>query len=228
MTNLERKLVKMLNDKGLALYKYHAKDESDDIPDILDYLYNARDRINSQRSQLALIKAKGLVDWYTMADYTRLTSQHIKVLALINQTLTGSEVYYGVYCAGHDLAPSVYPLQKTSPHLYKAAVNGSKVSYIDTGDVVDVYKSDYMKTYILDTSSTNILLSRRFKGTEYLYIDPVDVSKDDYFKCKDCGKWFCLTDSEMQWYRNKGFSVPKRCKTCRDTRRWERESTYID
>lgn len=33
--------------------------------------------------------------------------------------------------------------------------------------------------------------------------------------CKQCGKQFELTDSEIQFYRSKGLDLPKRCPECR-------------
>ena len=35
-------------------------------------------------------------------------------------------------------------------------------------------------------------------------------------KCKQCEKEFELTESEIDFYRNKGLELPKRCKSCRD------------
>jgi len=35
-------------------------------------------------------------------------------------------------------------------------------------------------------------------------------------KCKQCGKEFTLSDSEIEFYNKKGLNIPKRCKECRD------------
>ena len=35
-------------------------------------------------------------------------------------------------------------------------------------------------------------------------------------KCVQCGKSFTITESEIQFYKSKNLSIPKRCKTCRD------------
>ena len=37
--------------------------------------------------------------------------------------------------------------------------------------------------------------------------------------CKQCGKSFELTQSEIDFYKNKGLELPKRCKKCRDINR---------
>ena len=33
-------------------------------------------------------------------------------------------------------------------------------------------------------------------------------------KCVDCGKDFTLTQSNIEWYNEKGFQMPKRCEIC--------------
>lgn len=37
--------------------------------------------------------------------------------------------------------------------------------------------------------------------------------------CKDCGKEFVLTVGEQEWYKEKGFNDPVRCKECRQARK---------
>lgn len=38
-------------------------------------------------------------------------------------------------------------------------------------------------------------------------------------KCKECGKYFELTWMEKMFFEQKGLSIPKRCKPCRDKRK---------
>lgn len=38
-------------------------------------------------------------------------------------------------------------------------------------------------------------------------------------KCKDCGKEFYMTYKEVHFYKDKGLSLPKRCKECREKRK---------
>lgn len=47
------------------------------------------------------------------------------------------------------------------------------------------------------------------------------VSRGDVLTvgCIDCGKAFDLTVEEQDWYKEKGFALPKRCKECRKERR---------
>lgn len=37
--------------------------------------------------------------------------------------------------------------------------------------------------------------------------------------CKDCGTEFEIEAKEEAWYKSKGFSLPMRCKSCRDKRK---------
>jgi DNA replicative helicase MCM subunit Mcm2 (Cdc46/Mcm family) len=43
------------------------------------------------------------------------------------------------------------------------------------------------------------------------------------FVCKDCGEPFSMGKSEIEFYENKGFEQPKRCKECRRKRREARK-----
>ena len=40
--------------------------------------------------------------------------------------------------------------------------------------------------------------------------------------CSDCGQSFVFTDKEQEFFQEKGFSEPKRCRQCRDARKAER------
>lgn len=69
------------------------------------------------------------------------------------------------------------------------------------------------------------------KSIEGIYFDEQDIEiakiivdddllKQGYLmKCKDCGEPFYIAHDEEEWYTNRGFNIPKRCKTCRDKRR---------
>lgn len=43
--------------------------------------------------------------------------------------------------------------------------------------------------------------------------------QDKTIVCKDCGEEFVFTAGEQQFYAEKGFSDPVRCKECRDKRK---------
>ncbi len=40
--------------------------------------------------------------------------------------------------------------------------------------------------------------------------------------CSDCGQTFTFTQQEQEFFQEKGFSEPKRCKNCRQQRKAER------
>lgn len=39
--------------------------------------------------------------------------------------------------------------------------------------------------------------------------------KDQYIKCCDCGKDFTFPVRDQEFFKQKGFTPPKRCKPCR-------------
>ncbi len=41
---------------------------------------------------------------------------------------------------------------------------------------------------------------------------------DKTISCQDCGKEFIFTEEEQNYYNEKGFQSPKRCKACRTAR----------
>lgn len=41
------------------------------------------------------------------------------------------------------------------------------------------------------------------------------AQQDQSIECKDCGKQFTWTAEEQDFYQQKGFSAPLRCKDCR-------------
>lgn len=38
-------------------------------------------------------------------------------------------------------------------------------------------------------------------------------------KCLECGEFFGIDEKEQDWYKEKGYSLPKRCYSCRSLRR---------
>jgi len=38
-------------------------------------------------------------------------------------------------------------------------------------------------------------------------------------KCKECGDFFDIPENEQEWYKQKGFLLPRRCRSCRHLRR---------
>ena len=46
-----------------------------------------------------------------------------------------------------------------------------------------------------------------------------DPTRDEIRRCLNCHKDFMLTTDETEWFNNRGFNLPKRCKECRTVRR---------
>lgn len=42
---------------------------------------------------------------------------------------------------------------------------------------------------------------------------------DRKIKCQDCGEEFNFSERDQEFYKEKGFLSPKRCKTCRNIRK---------
>lgn len=45
------------------------------------------------------------------------------------------------------------------------------------------------------------------------------MAQDKDLVCKDCGQEFTFTAGEQEFFQERGFSEPIRCKTCRDARK---------
>lgn len=46
---------------------------------------------------------------------------------------------------------------------------------------------------------------------------------DKTLTCADCGQQFVFTADDQEFYASRGYSEPKRCRSCRSLRRSERE-----
>lgn len=53
--------------------------------------------------------------------------------------------------------------------------------------------------------------------------------KDETIVCEDCNQEFIFTARDQEFYAEKGFNnKPKRCKTCREKRKAERNNRNTD
>lgn len=48
------------------------------------------------------------------------------------------------------------------------------------------------------------------------------VAEDKELTCKDCGQSFTFTGGEQDFFAERGFSEPVRCKPCRDARKMQK------
>ena len=51
----------------------------------------------------------------------------------------------------------------------------------------------------------------------------MSANQDQYLTCADCGQEFVWSAREQEFYREKGFQQPKRCKDCNRARKERRE-----
>ncbi len=47
-------------------------------------------------------------------------------------------------------------------------------------------------------------------------------------ECKQCGKQFTISDSEINFYKSRNLSIPKRCKECRRSNKKGNDGYYVD
>lgn len=47
---------------------------------------------------------------------------------------------------------------------------------------------------------------------------------DRTLTCRDCGQEFVFTAGEQEFYQQRGFSEPQRCRSCRDARKQQRNT----
>ena len=50
--------------------------------------------------------------------------------------------------------------------------------------------------------------------------------QDIELKCVDCGDGFPVTGGEQEFFKAKGFDLPKRCKSCRDKKKNRQSSPF--
>ncbi|RZN14186.1 MAG: cytochrome C551 [Methanosarcinales archaeon] len=48
--------------------------------------------------------------------------------------------------------------------------------------------------------------------------------EDKTLTCQDCSEEFIFTAGEQEFFEEKGFDEPKRCKECRDKKKAEKRS----
>lgn len=47
------------------------------------------------------------------------------------------------------------------------------------------------------------------------------MSEDQQLQCSDCGQSFTFTSEDQEFFRDRGYSAPKRCKPCRQAKKNE-------
>ena len=54
------------------------------------------------------------------------------------------------------------------------------------------------------------------------------MAQDKTLVCRDCGSEFTFTEGEQQFFAERGFSEPVRCKPCRDVRKAQKSERSFD
>jgi len=47
------------------------------------------------------------------------------------------------------------------------------------------------------------------------------MAEDQHLQCSDCGQSFTFTSEDQEFFRDRGYSAPKRCKACRAAKKNE-------
>lgn len=48
------------------------------------------------------------------------------------------------------------------------------------------------------------------------------MAEDQQLTCSDCGQTFTFSAEDQEFFRDRGYSAPKRCKECRQAKKQER------
>ncbi len=56
----------------------------------------------------------------------------------------------------------------------------------------------------------------------------MEPTQDQDITCADCSRTFKFTVRDQQFYADKGFKPPKRCKSCREEAKAAREARQLD
>lgn len=76
------------------------------------------------------------------------------------------------------------------------------------------------------------------KQLKHVYVHEIDEDmdransilkkiNDDIIRCKDCGEYFLLSKSHREYYLGRGLLVPKRCSSCRLSRREQKAKEEV-
>ena len=233
MTNTEKAIAATL-DSDHVLYKYHnSPDYDDDVPDIVDYLYDLRDKQEELVRQLSLdnYKTGFSANKSYKVDNARDTLKGIN--ACIKTMEESDDIYFIVeknsFYIPH--TPAV-PVPCKRYELAVAKVNASReITWERTGKYVTGYSvklntisgHEYIYTEV-DEMDGRQIDTGTFHSVEpyYLYEKVAVKSNVKYISCPDCGYVWTLTPTEEKRFKDLNLCVPKRCIWCRRRRRIDR------
>lgn len=226
MNTVEKRLTDNLKGTKYILFKYHDKDETDDIPDILDYLYDYEDKLKGELANASLDIYKGATSLASRFRYDRIKKNVSMLKTTIDNVLNSNDTYYVICEADKDTFPQTVSIKESTIPVYSAKLGENrKVAWTEVDSIVKYsLKTNLLEPFnIYDRAGSKTEdkiahISRAFIGEDGLYIDPQGMDLT-YYKCKECGEYFSITDREEAWYISRGLTIPKRCKTCRDAKK---------
>lgn len=119
----------------------------------------------------------------------------------------------------------------TNPTLAEAlslVVNGEKFIFMNDPIHEDLFDAIWSLHGIFDDKSLSEKeIKNRIKKLFIVESDPdynmmcdkIKEFNETLMKCKECGKYFELTWTEKMFFEQKGLSIPKRCRSCREKRK---------
>lgn len=220
MTDFEKRLSDVLGDDYI-LYKYHDTEEyEDDIPDVLDYLYDRVDSLKQQLSQQLLKEYKGGAQSlsYVIYDLRREINDFKRYIKSVENGT--DRYYYG--SSSRKFLVSTFSIE--SKLLYAASVNANnELVFTNIGETVPVYifNAQFVPTEP-EMYGKRIVCTANYEGTECYYMDTLMSRHSPDTKlmvCRDCGELWTLDENERRRFVSKKLALPKRCYPCRMKRR---------
>lgn len=146
---------------------------------------------------------------------------------------------------------SVYDIRFDRKNLFHLGEvhQANAISIIDNGEAL-TFMTDYHLTEHLNcrgtiTDSIFGIFENSSSSVEYIekqlkriYVHEIDEDmdransilrkiNDDVVRCKDCGEYFLLSKSHREYYLGRGLLVPKRCSSCRLSRREQKAKEEV-
>lgn len=247
MTNIETRLLKFASrfKKGtygfghITLCRYYDDNEerAPGIPDILDTLDARVDGLLGLTSD----NFKGYIPEQRI-EYAQGRAKDI--LAMRRKIENQNSLYYLIDTEGS----SVWECRNVTMPIMTPYTEDGFVKWKDTGETVKVFKildlrDEELETRDLIPADDDIPCDVIFcdhnweatvsnLSTKFGYVGFAEFSGvfDNYYTCKEpnCGRIFSLTYKEIEWFKYKGWPLPKRCPACRAERKQAREQMQAE
>lgn len=240
MTAIEKMINERVEKNGGVLFA-KPSETSVSLPSILDFLKECRDKVFHDRAQYGVALYRNSSDRRASLKYERATGVLNELDHYIDAVSNSETAYFVVLnmkYRGQDefFLPTIRRVLLNQVQLF-SAVRDDVTGHIKwTGEdkfaTEATVETQFMEggcdpkwtSRVAAVDYTQVYWETYFRGESALYARP-KMDDSQYFMCKDCGHWFFLSDSEVEWYKEKGFAVPRRCYTCREARKESRKDT---